>query len=421
MTISSLRFLVAEDHDFQRNALVSVLKRLGATTIHEAGDGHAALAIIRDPLRPVDIVISDLDMPAMDGMEFLRHLGEAATGSAHAAGVSIILVSALERKLLTSVATMSEAYGIKLLGILEKPLSIDRLEPLILLHRPALPIDGIATSNKPEDMAKETSVFSMQEISTALQQNQFEPWFQPKVELSTGQVKGIEALARWRHPQQGIVLPESFISLLEHGSETHALMDELTWIMLKKAAAYCGRWRSTGLNATVSVNLSIKSLLDMQLAERVTDLVGRQSLEPRHVVLELTESALTSDVGKVLENLARLRMKGFGLSIDDYGTGYSSMQQLARIAFTELKIDQSFVTNASRQPEDRVILESSLDMARKLGITSVAEGVETREAYELLLQLQCDMVQGFFVARPMPYPDLLAWVRGRQPSQPAMP
>ena len=139
------------------------------------------------------------------------------------------------------------------------------------------------------------------------------------------------------------------------------------------------------------------------------------------MVLELTESAVTSDVGKVLENLARLRMKGFGLSIDDYGTGYSSMQQLTRIAFTELKIDKSFVMNASKQKSARVILESSLEMARKLNMATVAEGVETRVELDLLSQLRCDLAQGYFIARPMEYATYLAWIRDWKPPDTQVP
>ena len=391
MSIAGLRFLVTEDHDVQRRALVIALGNLGAAIVHEAADGHGALKILEDPARPVDIVITDLDMPGMDGMEFVRHLGE--TGDR----ISIILASALERKLLASIATMSEAYGIKLLGIVEKPLTPENLVPLINLHQqaysqPALPFGP---------------TFSLDEIAAGLRRDEFEPFFQPKIELATGEVKGVEALARWRHTQPGLIAPYAFIKPLEE----NGLIDDLTWIMLRKAAACCSNWRATGLDATVSVNLSVKSLVDVTIADRVTELVRSQNLEPRHMIIEVTESAATTEVGKALENLARLRMKGFGLSIDDYGTGYSSMQQLTRIAFTELKIDQSFVLNAAKHNSARVILESSIEMAKKLGITSVAEGVETQAHFDLLCHLGCDLAQGYFIARPMECPELIDWAR----------
>jgi EAL domain-containing protein (putative c-di-GMP-specific phosphodiesterase class I) len=332
-------------------------------------------------------------MPGMDGMEFLRHLGESGFPG------SVILTSALDPKLLASVETMAEAYGINLLGAVEKPLTPGKLAPLL---------DGHARAQaKPDRRKTADPAFTLEEIAAGLRNDEFEPYFQPKIELATGEVKGAEALARWRHPQKGIIAPYAFIKPLED----NGLIDELTWIMLAKAAACCSTWRSAGLETTVSVNLSLKSLIDVKIAKHVTELVRSQNLEPRHMVLEVTESAATTDTGKALENLARLRIKGFGLSIDDYGTGYSSMQQLTRIAFTELKIDQSFVANAARQESARVILESSLAMAKKLNITAVAEGVETQADWDLLRQLGCGLAQGYLIARPMEAWAYLDWVR----------
>lgn len=308
MAPNNLNFLVAEDHEIQRRALVRMLVSLGAKDINEAPNGDAALKVMQDPIQPVDIVISDLDMPGMDGMEFIRHLGAAGMP------VSVILISALEPNLLASVATMTEAYGIRLLGVIEKPITTRKLAPLIKLHKSVQEVVGRPTAAGPS--------FTLEEIAAGLKNAEFEPFFQPKVELATGKVKGAEALARWRHPHEGIVAPYAFIKPLED----NGLIDGLTWVMLKKAAAFCSRWRGAGLGATVSVNLSLKSLSDVQIADHVTEIVRCQNLEPRYMVLEVTESAATTDVGEALENLARLRMKGFGLSIDDYGTGYSSMQ-----------------------------------------------------------------------------------------------
>jgi len=392
MPFADLRFLVVEDHEFQRRALVSLLRRLGAKAVHDAEDGRSALQVVQDPARPVDIVVSDLEMPGMDGMEFIRHLGQANTK------VSLILASALERKLIASIGTMTEAYGIKLLGIVEKPLTTAKLQALIALHDKA----G-ATAARPRPAGPS---FTLAEIVAAVANEEFEPFFQPKVEMAAQRVRGAEALARWCHPTQGTIAPFAFIPALEE----HRLIDDLTWLMLRKSAAQCSRWRAAGLDLNVSVNLSLVSLSDLQLADRITDIVRGQNLEPRHMVLEITESAATTDLAKVLENLARLRVKGFGLSIDDYGTGYSSMQQLSRIAFTELKIDQAFVANAAREASTRVILASSLDMARKLKIDAVAEGVETRDDWDLLLQLGCGLAQGYLVARPMQAATFEGWL-----------
>ncbi len=170
------------------------------------------------------------------------------------------------------------------------------------------------------------------------------------------------------------------------------------------------QWSKRGSPYTVSVNLSLKSLDDPKLADRITETVRRQGVDPSFIILEVTETAAMTDVARCLENLARLRMKGFGLSIDDYGTGYSSMQQLARVPYTELKIDQSFVLGAASQPRLRVMLESSMELANRLGLTVVAEGVETRQDWDLLKQLGCHKAQGYFIAKPLPADKFLDWV-----------
>jgi EAL domain-containing protein (putative c-di-GMP-specific phosphodiesterase class I) len=365
--------------------------------VYAAADGHAALVILRDSTRPVDIVISDIEMPSMDGMEFVRHIAEARVR------VSIILVSALEPALLDSVATMSEVYGINLLGVVEKPLTPGKLRPLLEDYVPS-----IALAHQASDL-----IFVHEEIVRGIYDDEFEPFFQPKIDLATGKVKGAEALARWRHPELGIVSPYAFIKPLED----RGMINELTWIILRKAAAFCHEWRATGVDATVAVNLSAWSLRNVTIADRITQIVLDQNVEPRHIILEVTESAAATQDGKSLETLARLRMKGFGLSIDDYGTGYSSMQQLSRIAFTELKIDQSFVMNAAKHQASRVILKSNLEMARKLHIASVAEGIETAADHDLLRRLRCDTGQGYYFARPMERIEYFRWLRNSAASQ----
>jgi EAL domain-containing protein (putative c-di-GMP-specific phosphodiesterase class I) len=159
----------------------------------------------------------------------------------------------------------------------------------------------------------------------------------------------------------------------------------------------------------VSVNVSLKSLRDVTLADQIAEIIRGENVQPKRITLEITESAATTDIGKALENLMRLRMKGFGLAIDDYGTGYSSLEQLARIPFTELKIDQAFVTHAGHRESTKVILASSLEMARRLKLLAVAEGVESRENWELLAELKCDVAQGYFIAQPMPAAAYLQW------------
>jgi EAL domain-containing protein (putative c-di-GMP-specific phosphodiesterase class I) len=348
MHASQLNLLVVEDDDFQRQAVVNMLTFLGATSIAGATNGRQALDLVRNSKpRAVDVILCDLNMPEMDGMEFMRHLGEEHHN------VSIIITSALDRRLLASVARMTRLYGIKLLGTIEKPIMLEPLKLLLSRHESsesATPQGGHAKS------------FTLDEILQGIRDHQFAPFFQPKVDLQSGRIVGAEALARWIHPQYGIIAPLAFIPQLEQSAN----IDELTFQILEKSASECRLLLDHGHSLTISVNLSVVSLDDSKLADKLTDLVRNAGIDPQYIVLEITESAAISDVAHVLENLARLCMNGFALSIDDYGTGYSSMQQLTRIAFSELKIDQSFIKDFTENPALSVVVESSIDMARKL-------------------------------------------------------
>jgi EAL domain-containing protein (putative c-di-GMP-specific phosphodiesterase class I)/CheY-like chemotaxis protein len=396
--LGGLSVLVAEDHDFQRQMLVQALRSLRVGRISEAQDGMEALDHLKRPDTRTDITICDLDMPNMDGMELIRRISETGTRS------SLILTSALDRTLIATVGTMARDYGIRLLGAIEKPVTPQKLQTLIARH---LSIPQVL--EKPRGPG-----LSGDEILSALEEERFEAFFQPKIDLHTGLLVGAEALARMRHPKRGIVGPSEFIGFLEE----HGLIDRLTWTILRQASSACADWLKNGLEITVSVNLSLKSLHDPALADQVTQMVRASGLDPVHVVLEITESAAMADVGPALENQARLRMKGFGLSIDDFGTGYASLQQLARAPFTELKIDRSFVANASQNPRRNVMLESSNELARRLGLKSVAEGVETRSDWDHLRKIDCSVAQGYFIAKPMPAADFLGWARAwRPPSQ----
>lgn len=384
--LTGLHLLVVEDDDFQRRIIVNMLRALPVASIRETGNGQQALRVIHDPSeQPVDIVICDLDMPEMDGLELLRHLAEGHHETA------IILVSALGGKLLAAAGKMAKTHGVRLLGVIEKPLRPGQIESLLEKYTPG--------ETRWRQTVVNTPHFTLGEIATGLRQRQFEPFLQPKVDLRTGQLVGAEALARWRHPIHGVVGPQAFIPALEQ----HRGIDELTFLMLEKSAMACRSLHDRGYPYSIAVNLSLTSLDDTTLADRVTEIVRDAGIDPRHLQLEITETAAMTEVAHALENLTRLCMKGFVLSIDDYGTGYSSMQQLTRVAFGELKIDQSFIQEIDESETMRITVASSIEMAHKLGVKCIAEGVETQQAWQLLQAMGCDLAQGYFIAKPMDF------------------
>ena len=392
MQLSDLHLLVAEDHDLQRRAMVLLLNKMGVHHVREASDGRTALAAFEDEDETLDLVICDLDMPEMDGMELIRRIGASGRSP------SMIVASALAPDLLHSVEQMTRAQGIRLLGSIEKPATPEKLQPML----------DCACTASPSAGARGGLKFSIGEIRAGLEGGEFEAFMQPKVHIQTGKVAGAEALARWRHPKHGLLFPAAFIGPIEAEGE----IDALTWAMLRSASAACRAWRKSGLAATVSVNLSPSTIGSPASCERILQIVRDADLEPGAVVLEITETLAMTNVATSLENLIRLWMRGFGLAIDDFGTGHSSLQQLSRIPFTELKIDRSFVNGAYAQPRLRAILETGIGVAARLGIESVAEGMETQEDWDLLAQLHCNIAQGYFVAKPMEAKAFRDWAAG---------
>ncbi|KRB94132.1 EAL domain-containing response regulator [Noviherbaspirillum sp. Root189] len=390
VSIANLRFLIAEDDEFQRHWLAVMLTKLGAQHILEAENGRVALDLLRSK-QAVDISFIDLNMPSMDGIELVRHLANGDDKTA------IVLTSALGSALLFSVETMSKAYGVDLLGTFEKPATPEILQRLIDQYRPPVPRNDGNTA---------IPSFSLEEIQRAVQADQFEPFFQPKVELATGKVKAVEAFVRWRHPQYGVLNPAFFIPVLEASGH----MEDLTWSVIERSVAACRTWHDRGLMLSVSINLSVTSLSEPGLAEKILQHIAGHAIAPQYVTFEITELMAMTDVPICLENLARLRMKGFGLSVDDYGTAHSNLQQLLRIPFLDLKIDRSFVAGASQNGQMHIALSSSLELARRLRRNSVAVGVETREDWDLLRDLGCTYAQGYYIAKPMERDAVPGWV-----------
>ncbi len=380
--IGALRFLVVEDHGFQRWAIAKALESLGAREVLLASDGSEALEALARDGASVDVIVTDLNMPGMDGMAFIRHVGERSCTSA------LIVASEHDVALIDSVATMAAAYGVRVLAAIPKPLTPGKLAAALadLEAQPRPPAPPAANS------------FTAEEAIAGISRGEMRAYFQPQVDMADGGVRRAEALIRWCHPSHGIVLPEAFIPALERCGA----IDALTTHVVTQAAAACRRWRSHGADVGVSVNISLASLEDVRLSERLAALVEGEELDPRNMTIEVTESLAVASLGKVLENLSRLRMRGFGLAIDDYGIGYSSLQQLARMPFTELKIDRSFVRGAVENNVGLAVLESSLQMADRLRLLTVAEGVEQANEWELLRRLGCRLAQGHFIARAMP-------------------
>ena len=231
--------------------------------------------------------------------------------------------------------------------------------------------------------------------------------YQPKLDLATRQVVGVEALARWQHPTRGLLTPEYFIDLAERTGQIGAL----TATVLETAVRQQAEWLHAGLQLSMAVNLSASNLLDQSLSSALARLLQAHAVPATTLVLEITESALMSDPDEAQQLLARLRLLGCGVSVDDYGTGFSSLAYLRDLPVSELKLDGAFLTDVFRDARARSIVQSTVDLAHSLGLRMVAEGVETEETLEMLAAMGCDQAQGYFISRPVPAAGLTTLLR----------
>lgn len=387
--LSEISCLLVDDDHFMLKTLSKMLDSMGVGSIIQSDNAQDALKYIANRNNHIDVVISDLNMPDMDGVQLLRHLGSLGIP------VSVILVSGEDPRLLDSVATLAEQQQLSILGALHKPVRTADIETLLRKHDPVKDY----TPDGPGAM-----VFA-DELQSAILNGDLTVFFQPQVNVRSGQILGLEALARWQHPEKGWIPPGVFIGI----AEKYNMIREITDLVFQKSITEAAKLRAMGFDITVSINFSALALTSLELPEVLCETLSSSGLEPRHIVLEITESTLAADMSVTLDILTRMRLKGFGLSIDDFGTGFSSMEQLHQIPFNELKIDRSFVHGASNNKASRAILESSIALAKKLNIGCVAEGVETEEDWDLIDKLGCDSVQGYFVAKPMPAAEFPTW------------
>ncbi len=386
----SLSVLVVDDNSTILDLLTIALHGLGIQRLTTATNGEDALAVYDGRAGDIDVLLCDLNMPGMDGVEFIRHLAKRQ----YAGG--IVVISSEDLRILRTTERLARAHSLNILGFLEKPITRSALTEIL----------GRLGADHAKGHRKPTAPITAEEVRHGIEGDELATWFQPKVEIATRKVVGVETLVRWKHPKRGMLGPNAFIPI----AEEHGLINDLTDAVLAKSMKQGGAWRSEGLDLKVAVNISTDSLDRLDLPEFVLACASEGGMDASNVMLEVTESRLMQNITAALDILTRLSLKRIGLSIDDFGTGYSSMEQLQRIPFQEMKIDRAFVNGAGRDPGARAILESSIKLGRELDMSVVAEGVETQEDWDLVAELGCQIVQGYFVAKPMPGENLREWI-----------
>jgi EAL domain-containing protein (putative c-di-GMP-specific phosphodiesterase class I)/FixJ family two-component response regulator len=394
------RIIVVDDDPLQCKLVSCQLEQLGFTPYAVCTSACEALGVLDECLPGRWLVLLDLHMPDMDGVELLRHLG------GYHQTTELVLMSGAGERVVDSVARLASMHKLRVIGCCAKPVMADQLQAALAHWQSGF-------SNCPKSPRK---VYNRAQVRRALDEQEFTNFYQPKVDVATGAVVGVEALVRWQNPADGLVMPDQFIGVAEESD----LIDDLTHCVIARALHDAKTWRNQGLLLPVAINVSMDNLVSLDFPDLVSTELDRSNLAATDITLEITESRLMTSPKESLEILARLSLKNVGLSIDDFGTGHSSLAQLRDIPFNELKIDRGFVHGACRTASLRGIFEGCLQMARTLGMKVVAEGVEDEEDWTFLGQNNCDYAQGYFIARPMPAEEIGEWLAHWKARTPAL-
>lgn len=346
----------------------------------------------QDILVNADIVLLDLCIGAEDGIEALHHLAEQGCTA------GVVLISGMDAKVLRTAERIGVDLGLRVLGALEKPFGMQHLAAML----EAAP----AVSDKGNTVAGDERA-----LHAALINGELTLHYQPKIDLSKGGLGSIEALARWQHPERGLLPPSEFIPV----AERTGLIVPLTYWAVGEAIRQIAAWRQDGLLVGVALNVPCEMLNNNELPRIIEEALSRHDVPGDAITLEVTETEVMRDTLTAMDVLTRLRLKGIGLSIDDFGTGTSSLQKLLHLPFSELKIDKAFVSHADTDADARLLNSAVIDLAHKLGLRVVAEGVETRPVFDELERAGCDAIQGFLIAKPMPADALAEWAHTDAP------
>lgn len=371
--------LIVEDHPLQHLYLQNLLNELGDFMLEAAQDGNEALERLRQ--RDFDLVLTDLLMPGMDGVQFIQSLATLRCKPA------LAIMSAASRRMLMAASLVAKNLDVKVIGLISKPVAADALRSLVgqLNHNDRSPDLSLPAA---AEIGRHT-------LLQAMGNGQIQAWFQPKKSLANGRIVAAEALVRWMHPEQGLMLPAAFLPAIK----TFELEERLLWLVLKQAIHAQERWRQRGYDVPVSINLPTHLLNSHDLADRLLDFVLDNQGIPGMICFELMECSVPQDISNFYAGACRLRIKGFGLSQDDFGKGYSSYLNLVSTPFTELKIDQALAQGCHDNEGMTSALASIIALGRKLGLTVVAEGVETPQQLALLRKIDCTQVQGFLISQ----------------------
>ncbi|BCX52862.1 MULTISPECIES: EAL domain-containing response regulator [Comamonas] len=384
--LSKYKVLVLDDHAFQCIRLKDMLEEAGFA--HVDAEQSASVALTRIKEQGYNVVVMDVNMPLMDGAQFIDQLARQDLNPV------LAIVTACSRRMANSISLMAKERGFAVIGSFVKPIVREQIDEIVrnLLRRPAAERSSAA--------ACDDRVLDKESMEIALRDGSIRAWFQPKKSLLSGSIVGAEALVRWQHRDFGLMMPASFLKSLHDYGLDHALLMR----MVEDGVDAYRTWRRQGYRVPISINLPTSLLDQQQLPDELHAIVTNCGVPTEDVTFELLEDDMSMDAGQFYMGASRLRLRGFGLSQDDFGKGYSSMYNLISIPFTELKIDRAFVYGAASDEVLAAALASSVQLGKQLGLLVTAEGVETMEDLQFVRQLGCDCAQGYLISAAIDAP-----------------
>jgi len=372
------RILIVDDDPQFRELLASLAVR-GGFDCHGVDGGESA----SERLAQLSFDLAIVDASCDGCVETLRNVARMGQRA------PVLLLGGGSGALLNACMKTGQRLGLPMLHPMAKPLDVDEFQHVL------------------QSLRHEVPAPSVEEMERALERGEFVLNYQPKVELSTSRVCGLEALLRWDHPRRGRIFPGDFIAIAERSRVARPL----TLYVLRHALSDCADWRAAGFTASVAVNVPVSALEEMSFPPQVESLLRETNVPPEALTMEVTETVHRKDAGSLLDVLARLRMHGVRISIDDFGTGHSSLTELHEMPVNEVKIDRSFVLEALSDRDARAIVDGIIGLGHSFGLDVIAEGVETEAHWNLLKGMGCDQAQGFYLEKAMSLANAKNWMR----------
>lgn len=384
-------FLNVDDNQAMQQQMIAMLSGMGISDIKAATSGIEALVLVDQFPQQIDVMIFDLCAPQIDGIQLMREL------AARNFSGRLVIISGMDKSVLRGVLEVARMYSVNVIGALPKPVNAVELGKVLQRSN--------SVAGKADDPFRH---LQLDDLFDAVSNRQITPHYQPLVDIRSGKVVGVEALARWQHCTLGAIPPDIFIPM----AEREGVIYSMTSMLLDQALGDIRQLKQLGYPLNLSFNLSAALLGLKQLPDYFLTQLEKKGVTPDRVTLEITESVDIVNDFEAMATLHRLRMMGFKLAIDDFGTGYASINNLLNMPFTEMKIDRAFVTGAFDNEIARILLGSCLKLSHDLGMTVVCEGVESEYDLNLVRALDGTVAQGRLICEPKPVDELICWLKG---------